>query len=167
MMRIRFSVFVLALAGCMSGSDEPSDISADLAAIRELHDADVAGVLAGDMDALLALWSDDPMALPPEGEILVGREAIAAMLGAFEGTADRPWETVEYSQDFNEVMVNGDYAWDLGTVRTRMVHKATGRELTLDGKLLRILKRQPDGTWRVHRSAWNSRAPVISEPEGG
>jgi uncharacterized protein (TIGR02246 family) len=154
-------LLVASLPACAPGSD----VSGDLAAIDALHAADVAAVLAGDTDALLNLWSDSPMALPPEGAILEGREAIAAMLDPGGGEAGRLWETVEYTQDFSEVQVLGGYGWDLGTVTTRLVHKTRGTEVTLRGKLLRILVRTADGEWRVHRSIWSTEPPEVSEGE--
>ena len=166
MRRILTAVLLLASA-CGQPSNEFADSSADLAAIDSLHEADVASVRARDIDALLNLWSDNPIALPPEGPILEGREAIAGMLEPNRSGAERLWETVEYVQNFTEVEVAGTYAWDLGTVTTRMVRKSDGRELTLNGKLLRILRREPDGSWRVHRSAWNTEPPIFSDPGTG
>ena len=164
-------VFLLALAACApegsggTASSVPADRAQDLAAIQALHEADVAAVMAGDADALLALWSPEPMALPPEGDILRGREAIATMLEPLRTRDERPWRTVEYVQDFVEVEILGDHAWDLGTVRTRMVHE-DGRELVLEGTLLRILRRSADGAWTVHRSAWSNGEPVVTDPRG-
>ena len=43
----------LFLVACTAPSDQRVDVSADLAAITALHEADVAGVLAGDVDAVV------------------------------------------------------------------------------------------------------------------
>ena len=161
-MKKRFAAAMLLLAACDIQSDPEAALSTDLAAITALHEADVAAVLAEDVDALLNLWSEEPVALPPDGAILAGREAIAGMLEPIRSNVGGPWQTVEYTQDFTEVEVIGEYAWDLGTVRRRLVH-TSGTEVILNGKLLRILRRQTDGSWRVHRSAWNSEPPVTSE----
>jgi uncharacterized protein (TIGR02246 family) len=158
------AVLCVASAGC---ANRPPDLAADLAAIDSLHQKDMAAAPAGDIDALMALWSDDPVALPPDGPILEGREVIRAMLEAGRRKADSPWEPMEYTQHFTEVKVLGDYGWDLGTVTSRLVNRDDGRELVVNGKLLRILKREPDGRWTVYRSMWNQEPPVVREGGGG
>ena len=155
------------LAACSAPHVDRIDDPADLAAIDSLHARDMAAAPAGDIDALMALWSDDPVALPPDGPILEGREAIRGMLEAGRRKADSPWETKEYTQHFTEVKVLGDYGWDLGTVTSRLVNRNDGRELVVNGKLLRILKREADGRWTVYRSMWSQEPPVVREAGGG
>jgi len=161
------NVLVLLVFACVPPADGPPDRAADLAAIDSLHARDMAASPAGDIDALMALWSADPVALPPDGPILEGREAIRGMLEAGRRRADSPWETKEYTQHFTEVKVLGDYGWDLGTVTSRLVNRNDGRELVVNGKLLRILKREPDGRWTVYRSMWNQEPPVVREGGAG
>lgn len=151
----------LMCAACAGSKSEPVMDAGDLAAIDGLHQADMAAAPAGDVDALMTLWSSDPIAMPPEGPLVEGREAVRAMLEAGRRKADSPWEPAEYAQQFTEVMVLGDYGWDLGTVTTRLVNRTEGTEVVVTGKLLRILKREPDGRWTVHRSMWSQEAPVI------
>ena len=126
----------------------------DMAAIEALHQRDLTASFARDGATLLSLWSEDPAALPPQGPILRGREPLARELLATVDSDD-VWEVVEYVQDFVEVEVVGDYGWDLGTYRTRGRNRETGEETSASGKLLRILRRAPDGSWNVHRSIWN------------
>ena len=157
----------LLCTACSAPAAAPTDVAADLAAIDSLHQADMAASPAGDIDALMALWSADPVALPPDGPILEGREAIRGMLEAGRRNPDSPWEPKEYTQHFTEVKVLGDYGWDLGTVTSRLVNRNDGRELVVNSKLLRILKREPDGRWTVYRSMWNQAPPVVREGGGG
>lgn len=158
---------LVLVVGCTSPAPPAVDLASEMAAVDALHQADVAAVMAGDVDELLALWTDTPVAFPDDGEILTGRSAIATMLEPMRTRDERPWKTVDYSQDFTEVVVFGEYGWDLGTVTTRMVHRTDGRVLVSTATLLRILRREPDGNWRVHRSAWSTQPPVITRPEGG
>ncbi|MGD2071112.1 MAG: nuclear transport factor 2 family protein, partial [Gemmatimonadota bacterium] len=89
-------------------------VARDLAAIEALHRRDREASLAGDWPTLMGLWSDDPVALPPDGPVQEGREAVERSLERYREAAEA-WETVEYVQDFGEVQVMGDYAWDWGT----------------------------------------------------
>lgn len=158
-------VSVLVLCGCGAGETAVSDArTRDLEAIEELHRIDREASLAGDGETLLGLWSDDPVALPPGGPVLEGRDTMEAFLGRVTA-ARSTWETVEYEQEFGEVEVLGEYAWDWGTYRGRSRNRDTGEEVASTGKLLRILKRAPDGSWKVHRSIWNV-APTAPERSG-
>jgi ketosteroid isomerase-like protein len=154
------SVSALALVVACSGVESSMTgtsrerTAQDLKAIAELHRADQRAALAGDYATPKGLWSDDPVALPPRGPIQRGRDGLERSFEQYADAAEL-WETVEYVQEFGEVEVLGDYAWDWGTYRGRSRHRHTGEEVSSSGKLLRILKRAPDGTWKVHRSIWS------------
>lgn len=163
--RIATLLVLAGLGACGPGGDgAPAGGSEeeDLAAIRELHRRDQAASRAGDREALMELWSEDPVALPPAGPIRRGREEMEAAMRRQMAAADQ-WEVLEYEQEFGEIEVIGDWAWDWGTYRGRSRHRETGREVSSSGRLLRILKRSPDGSWKVHRSIWN----VSPEEPGG
>ncbi|MEJ2203972.1 MAG: DUF4440 domain-containing protein [Gemmatimonadota bacterium] len=147
---------ITLLTGCGSRGTEMDQGSREreLAAIEELHRRDREASLSGNASALLALWSEDPAALPPGGPVWRGRPALEESLGR-AAQARAVWETLEYEQDFQEVRVLGDVAWDWGTYRGRSRNRETGEEVSSSGKLFRILKKAPDGSWRVHRSIWN------------
>jgi ketosteroid isomerase-like protein len=71
-------------------------------------------------------------------------------------------EVTEYELDFEEVMVLGDYAFEWGTIRGAARPIAGDRAAPPEPsvyKVLRILKKAPDGQWRVHRAMWNTHAP--------
>lgn len=143
-----------APAGAEAPDTSAERLARDLAAIEELHRRDQEASLAGDWPTLMGLWSDEPVALPPDGPVQRGRAAVERSMEGYREAAE-VWETVEYVQEFGEVEVAGDYAWDWGTFRGRSRNRRTGREVSSSGKLLRILKRAPDGSWKVHRSIWN------------
>ncbi len=58
-----------------------------------------------------------------------------------------------------ELVVADDYAFEWAIVRTAARVNASGEVIRQSQKLLRILKRSPDGRWKVHRAIWNSLAP--------
>jgi ketosteroid isomerase-like protein len=61
-------------------------------------------------------------------------------------------EPLEYIADFEEIQVVGEYAFEWGTYRRRMRPRAGGEATCYSGKLMRILKRQADGAWKMHRT---------------
>ena len=123
-----------------------SSIENDLRALEGVNQRDVQFALASDADSMMSQWTDDFVLLPPVGPIMRGRSAIAE---AFRGV-ESP-EIVEYVLDIQEVKVLGDHAFQWGTYRYGMRPRAGGETVRTGGKLMRILQRQPDGSWKIHR----------------
>jgi len=85
-----------------------------------------------------------------------GRGAIA---DAFRGV-ESP-ETLEYVLDIQEVKVLGDYAFQWGTYHHTVRTRAGGEMVRTGGKLMRILQRQPDGSWKMHRTMYTVDPPTL------
>lgn len=126
------------------------DPEEDLRAIEALTQHDVDAVLAGDFDALISQWTDDFVVITG-GAIVRGRDANAALTDGARAMADL-LEPVEHVVDFEETIVAGDYAFQWGTVRSSSRAIETGEVYSSGSKLLRILQRQADGSWKMHRT---------------
>ena len=120
----------------------------DLRAIEAVNQRDVQGALASDPEMMMSQWTDDFVLLQPVGPILRGRSTIAE---AFRGVADSV-EILEYVLDIQEVEILGDHAFQWGTYRYAMRPRSGGEAIRTGGKLMRILQRQPDGSWKIHRT---------------
>jgi uncharacterized protein (TIGR02246 family) len=123
-----------------------SSLENDLRAIETINQRDVQFALAGDAAMMMSQWTDDFVLLPQAGPIMRGRDAIAEVFRAME----RP-EILEYVLDIQEVKVLGDHAFQWGTYHYRLRPRANGEAIRTSGKLMRILQRQPDGSWKMHR----------------
>lgn len=124
-----------------------------LKSIEELHKKDKQASMNGDLETLLKLFTDDGILIPPEGEIIEGKEALRNMLKQnFELHQD--YLITEYNQDFKEIKILGQYAYEWGTYSGKYKSKDEGKEITGSGKLMRILKLQADGSWKVYRTIW-------------
>ncbi len=135
-----------------------SDLSSpdnDLRAIEAINRRDVQFALANDAAMMMSQWTDDFVLLPPAGPILRGRSVIAE---AFRGV-ESPG-IVEYVLDIQEVKVLGDHAFQWGTYHYRVRPRAGGEAVRTGGKLMRILRRQPEGCWKIHRSIVTVDAPI-------
>lgn len=166
------SLFVAALAavlGAAAGSanrpgarplravvlaDTVTDTARALAGIRALHRADSLATLAGDPDALAALWDDNGVRMEPGGPAVVGREAMR--------TADRRFRAahpgsgmVRYAPHLLGVDVHGDWAAEWGYFDGAYVAQAGARPTAFRGNVLRVLRQQPDGAWKFSRVMWN------------
>ena len=124
-----------------------------LKSIEELHKKDKQAAMNGDLETLLSLFTEDGIAIPAEGEIIEGKKALRNMLKQnFELHQD--YKITEYNQDFKEVKVLGKYAYEWGIYSGKYQSKNNGKEITGSGKLMRILRLQADGSWKVYRTIW-------------
>jgi uncharacterized protein (TIGR02246 family) len=128
-------------------SDE-SSLEIDLRAIEVINQRDVQFALANDAAMMMSQWTDDFVLLPAAGPIMRGRSAIAEASRGVENTI----EILEYVLDIQEVKVLGDHAFQWGTYDSRMRQRGGGEPVRTAGKLMRILQRQPDGSWKMHRT---------------
>ncbi len=136
-----------AAAACTSGAPDPEE---DVRAIEALNQHDVDAVLSNDFDALISQWTDD-FVLISASSIVRGRNANAAVMEGAKAMADQ-LEPLEHVLDFEETIVAGDYAFQWGTFRSSSRSRASGEMFSGGGKLMRILQRQADGSWKMHRT---------------
>lgn len=61
--------------------------------------------------------------------------------------------------------VLGDWAFEWGSYRGTTL-KLDGTKVKESGRLMRLLRRQPEGGWKVARAMATADAPVIEEGEG-
>ena len=129
----------------MSDSQE-----ADVSAINDLRRREIKSAEAGDVEALLALRTEDFTAMPPGQNPVSGKQAVSAFLsGMFEQVSIQ--ETV-VSED---IVVSGDLAYDRGTFTGSATPKAGGDPMELNGKYLWIARREENGSWRYAVQMWS------------
>jgi len=135
--------------------------NADRLAIEALNQHDVTATLACDLPAIVSQWTDDFVAIPGTGDIVRGRSVNAA-------NAERAMEQmkgivpVDYDLHVEEITVSGDYAFEWGTYLGTARPSGGGSDITYSGKFMRILQRQSDGSWKMHRTMATTDAPTPS-----
>ena len=141
--------------------DDSARRAADRKAIEELHRRDTAATKAFDVETLALLWTNEIVSLPPGQAPLVGRQANRAMLEAARQQS-KDVEVLGYEQDWKELTFAGDYAFEWG--RFQSAFRVQGKKpVRQTHNVLRILRRHPDGSWKVHRTIWNVATPT---PQG-
>ncbi len=124
---------------------------ADLAAIEKLHQEDVAATLSQDPNLMAGLWTEDAVRLGPGRPAEVSKKAILAENEKF--WAEHPgFKVLTYAPAFKEVQIADGWAFewgDFGEARYRL--SPEGEPLILRGKVLRVLRRQSDGSWKFAR----------------
>jgi uncharacterized protein (TIGR02246 family) len=145
-------LLIISFACTRGGAMQPHlTTDDDRRAIEALNEHDVKAALASDVEAIVSQWTEDFVVLPPAGPIVRGRAANAA--AAEQGRELlQALVAVDYNVDFEEITVTGDYAFAWGTYRSTVRPRAGGADVTSSGKLMRILQKQPDGAWKMHRT---------------
>lgn len=144
-------------------ADQKADLKADLKAIDDLHRREVIATKALDADALAALWTDDYTALPHNAPPTVGKKANYDLV---KSTSDaKSIEVLDYGQKWEEIKVDGDIAYEWGTLFSVVKLKGADATIRSDLRALRILKRTRDG-WKIHRAMWSMipQAPATPVP---
>ena len=134
----------------------------DRAAIEQLHQDDIAGSLAFDVDKLTGTWDDEIVSMPPNSKPIVGKAANHEFLES-QRKAMTNVEILAYEETWDEVRVMGDYAYEYGSIHSRIRQATAKDETPLDYSVMRVLKKQPRGAWKIYRTIWNDRKAASEE----
>jgi ketosteroid isomerase-like protein len=96
--------------------------------------------------------------MAPGGPAVVGRAANNKKL---EDAAEklRATEILAFDEQWQEIRIQGDWAYEWGSMSGRMHPFAGGKEIDYKLNVMRVLNRQPDGTWKIARSIYNDATP--------
>ncbi len=135
----------------------------DQKAIAELQQRDIQASMAFDIDELLSLWTDDGVLLPPDHAPVIGRDALRQY---YEEQKKRLGsnDILAYDENWEEVQISGDLGYQWGTITARIKPPTGTNETNAAVHAIRVLKRQPDGSWLVSRAIWNN-APAPPAPK--
>jgi uncharacterized protein (TIGR02246 family) len=106
-----------------------------------IQEGNLAGVVAG--------YTDDATMVPPNGELIKGKQAIEEYYRTLfqMGMKEVVLTTIE-------VEGSGGTVYEIGKTKVRI--RPEGQEAIQDSsKYLVIWKRQADGTWKVHVDIWS------------
>jgi uncharacterized protein (TIGR02246 family) len=132
-------------------------MQSDEQAIRNLVAQWMAATKAGDMDAVLALMTDDVVFLRPGFAPMVGKASFAAAAKPQPGQAPPQFDGVS---EIQEIQVLGDWAF-MWTKLSVVAKFPDASPVERAGHTLSILKRE-NGKWLLARDA-NMLAPVSRE----
>lgn len=148
---------VMAALGCAQSA--PTDTRADVAAINEVREREIALVATSDANRLLTVFTSDAVMMPPNEPAVHGQDAM------------RKWAEATFAQvsmsgryTTSDVTVSGDWAVDRFAGVLTMTPKGGGSAIEETIKGVHIMKRQPDGTWRIALDVWNPDAPPPPSP---
>jgi len=127
-------------------------------AIREIikvRDAWTAAVRTKDVERLMSLLTDDIVMMHPNRSAIIGLAANRAdLLASFEKFH------VDQTVVSDEIVVAGEWAFDRSRATTTLTPLAGGTPVTVHSKAVTILRRQPDGSWKIARVIGNLDHPA-------
>ncbi len=146
--------------GCQKGEEvaEEAKTEQDLAQVRQsIEEANVKfgeAVRSGDATTLASLYTEDARLLPPNSEMIAGREGIEAFWGGGlqMGIKDAILTTVE-------VFGMGDMVCEIGKYDVT-IQPEEQEAIEDNGKYLVIWQKTSDGTWKLHVDIWNTSLPA-------
>lgn len=124
------------------------------AAIDQLHQMDLDAFKIRDVERQVMLVTEDCIMLPPALGALCGREAIRNYL-IDKFMEWKQYEVARIDQQFEEVKLVGDTAYEWGTFKGVYYMKNNGPEIFENSRMFRILRSQPDGSWKIARMMWH------------
>lgn len=139
-------VFLLPTAGQPAAGVPPG--------IEQLHQEDIAATLAGDPQRLANLFTEDGVLLEPGSPVQSGRATILAK-DLKEKQAQPQIKPLEYKPEIHDLRVHGDWAVEWTYFSAAYQEKPGAPTQRFRGKGLRVLRRQPDGSWKFSHVAWN------------
>jgi uncharacterized protein (TIGR02246 family) len=170
-MRTPAALVLLALAACQSApkaetesmgagaapaAAAPAGLSAeDETAIREADVAWAKAASAGDAAAITAFYASDAVLLPPGSPPLKGSEEIGKFFSGMTSNFSGPFELKT-----SGVEGRGDLAFSTGEYTATLTPKKAGAKPmpAEHGKYIGVMKKQPDGSWKLIYDIWNTNA---------
>jgi len=109
-----------------------------------------------DVDALAALAADDIVCMGPNDTTVYGKAEYRAWWEEYF----QYFKLAAFSEPERSSTINGDYAIEHSAYMIAVVPAAGGSRIRDDGRTLTIWKRQPDDTWKIWQTMWNSTKPI-------
>lgn len=151
--RVAFGLCLIPLLGC-TRSPAPPDTAADVQAVNQVREREIAAFSAGQPDTLASLFTSDAVIMPPNEPVLNGSAALRTWAQAIADQA-----TVRGQYTSSDVVVVGDWAIDRYTGLLTITPKGGGAANEERVKGIHIFRRQPDGSWRIVQDVWNTDSP--------
>jgi uncharacterized protein (TIGR02246 family) len=126
-------------------STKPSTSSQDLSKPEDWPRVFEQHLNAGDLDAVMTLYEPEAHFATKSREILIGHDAIRKVLGEMIDA-----KTQMHSQAVRTITVGG--VAQLYTDFEGTTTDKSGKRVPLQNKAIEVLRRQPDGSWKLERT---------------
>jgi ketosteroid isomerase-like protein len=149
-------ITLLLLSACAQRDEQTTaSVQADLAAIGEARQQLIDALIADDVEKIMDGLTSDHLTMPPNAPTPQTLDAL------------RSWHErriAEFTMDFvvssPELEIGGDWAIDRYSSTVTFTPRDSGASIQIPSKGLWIWHHEPDGSWKLSRSIWNSDEPI-------
>jgi ketosteroid isomerase-like protein len=127
-----------------------TQIDRDVRTIFELTGEEATAIADGDLAHYLRLLADDAVFMPPNSPERTGQD-LRRWLGEFLDNVAIAYHSFHHG----ETLVAGDLACHVFSCSWTASPKSKQKPALFHFKGLHLLRRQPDGSWRITREIWN------------
>jgi ketosteroid isomerase-like protein len=138
------------LAMAISASCEPQPETDVPRELRTAIDAFYATIEAGDVEARIAMFSDDAIIMPNHWQRIEGKDSIAEM---FRASAD--WVFRLRDREILDIGASGNLAYTVNAY-DYTYHRQGDEPQWHKTKNVHIWKRDNENRWKLHVDIWNS-----------
>lgn len=149
-----FAVIALISFSWVTAQRGQADMNKIRQEIEAANTKFIEALKRSDAAAIAAMYADNAVVMPPNSEMVRGRQAIQQLWQGFLGMGikDAVLQTVEVRGGRNQVYEIGAY--------TMTLQSQGQNEIKDSGKYLVVWRRQQDGPWMLHVDIWNSSLPA-------
>jgi uncharacterized protein (TIGR02246 family) len=114
-----------------------------------------------DLASVLAYYASDAVLLPPGEAPVIGRDSIRPRYEAlFAGFSP------EIQLEIAEACVEAGIGFVRGRNGGRLLPRGPGEVRVLDDAFVMLLRREPDGAWRISHLIWHRQSQPAPSPPG-
>jgi ketosteroid isomerase-like protein len=111
-----------------------------------------------DLDKLASLLDPETVWMPPNDTSLFGPDEVLEWWNEYF----EYFRLTSATESERDVTISGEFAIEHSSHMVVITPVKGGTRIRDDVRMLRVWKRQPDGSWKVWRVMWNSIRPVGS-----
>jgi ketosteroid isomerase-like protein len=143
-------------SGAQVGTDRSR--AADLAAIEKVRQQEIAATISRDSVALTDYWTDDAIRIGVGAPAEVGKQLIRTSND--RQTANKDFKVLSFTPEVKDfTFLDGGWAVEWRSFTGSFVVSAGGDVQKIQGTVLAVWKKLPDGSWKIFR-AMGSTEPV-------
>jgi ketosteroid isomerase-like protein len=164
-MKKRLLILPLVILLCLTFACQQAEEVAQEVGVAPLSDEDVAAIkamgptidkhgLAGDWEAFSKIFAEDMLMMPPNMPVIEGRSAWLTWIKSMDV------KMTESKYEIQEIEGYGDLAYIVASYTETFSIAGVEEPIYDEGKILAVLRKQPDGSWLFKRWVWASNLPL-------
>ncbi len=142
--------FLLCLSGCMNSTENKSNLSKDLEAIKLIRETHVKAVNTTDVELVLKDFSSDIIYLGPGLKPIEGKDALREFVTPLYEIIMPEIEMIP-----KDIKIINDVAIEWGLIKGQASQKGSDSIQIINSKYMFVYERSSGGDWLITRDIYN------------